>query len=115
MAERMIRGEQGVATYTFDRLRENVVSKTIKHAVFVPIRFGNTFWSIVVATPEDEMMESLHGFRDRLLLIAIVLIIGVGVFFYLIFRTRLAVQEMEQRKRTAEELDRYFTGSLDLL
>jgi PAS domain S-box-containing protein len=115
MAQRMIRGEQGVATYTFDRLRGDVVSRTIKHAVFMPIRFGNTFWSIVVATPEDEVMASLHGLRNRLLLIAMLLIIGLGVFFYLIFRTRLAVQEMEQRKRTAEELDRYFTGSLDLL
>ncbi len=115
MAERMIRGEQGVTTYTFDHVRADTVTKTTKHAVFMPIRFGNNFWSIVVATPEDEAISGLEGFRNRLLLIAMLLFAGLGVFLYLMFRARLVVQEMEQRKKTEEELDRYFTGSLDLL
>lgn len=115
MAERMIRGEQGTATYTFNRVRENIVTATTKHAVFMPIRLGETFWSIVVASPEDEVTGSLLDFRNRLLLIAVLLVIGMGILFYLTFRTRLMVQEMEQKRRTQEELDRYFTESLDLL
>jgi PAS domain S-box-containing protein len=115
MAERMTRGEQGVTTYTFNHVREEVVRETTKHAVFMPIRLGDNFWSIVVATPEDEVMSSLQGFRNRLVLIAVLLMVGMGFFSYLMFRARFAVQEMEHKKKSEEELDRYFQGSLDLL
>ena len=100
MAERMARGEQGVATYRFNRIRENIVSKTMKQAAFMPIRLGNNFWSIVIATPEDEVMGALLGFRNRLLLIAVFLVIGMGLFFYVLFRTRILVEEIERRRKT---------------
>ena len=104
MAKRMIRGEQGVATYLFDRIRENVTSKITKHAVFMPIRLKNNFWSIVVATPQDEVLGALKGFRDRLLLIAAFLAIGIGFFLYMLIKTRIVVKEVERRLKTEEAL-----------
>ena len=65
MAERMTRGEEGVTTYTFDRVRENIITKTTKHAVFMPIHLGNNFWSIVVATPEDEVTRQPTRFPKQ--------------------------------------------------
>ena len=103
MAERMTRGEQGSATYTFDHVRADTVAKVTKHAVFMPVRFGNNFWSIVVATPEDEVTRGLEGFRNRLIAVAVFLVIGMGLFFTLMFRAGLAVQEMEQRKKVEAE------------
>jgi two-component system cell cycle sensor histidine kinase/response regulator CckA len=100
MAERMKRREHGVATYQFNKIRENVVHKIMKQAVFMPIRMENNFWSIVIATPEDEVMGALLGFRNRLLLIAIFLVIGMGLFFYVLFRTRILVEEIERRRKT---------------
>ena len=122
MAERMMRGEQGVATYRFDRIRGNTVQKTTKQAVFMPIRLANNFWSIVVATPEDEVMAALEGFRNRLLLITLLLIVAMAAFFYFLFRTRILLKEIGLRQKAeealqvkTEELNRYFTHSLDLL
>ena len=104
MAERMIRGEQGVTTYLFDRIRGDAVSKTTKHAVFMPIHVGDNFWSIVVATPEDEVMDTLSGFRDTLLLIAILFVIGIGFFLYMLIKTRIVVKEAERRRKAEEAL-----------
>ncbi|MCX5813430.1 MAG: ATP-binding protein [Proteobacteria bacterium] len=104
MAEKMIRGEQGVATYRFDRIRGDVVSKITKQAVFMPIRLGNNFWSIVVATPEDEFLGALQGLRNKFMLIAVFLMIGMGFLFYILLRTRILVQEVERRRKTEEAL-----------
>jgi hypothetical protein len=56
MAEKMLKGEQGSSTYTFDKIRGSQVENVRKHAVYMPIRLGNTFWSIVVASSEDEII-----------------------------------------------------------
>lgn len=104
MAQRMIRGEQGTATYRFNRIRESVVTSVTKQAVFMPIRLGNNFWSIVVATPEDEALGAMEVFRNRLLLIALIFVIGIGLLFYMLFRNRLLVKEIEKRQITEEAL-----------
>ncbi|MDD5169450.1 MAG: response regulator [Syntrophales bacterium] len=104
IAGKMTLGEQGVATYEFDRVRGDVVSRITKQAVFMPIHLGNTLWSIVVATPEDEVLGALHGFRNRLMLIAVFIVIGMGFFFYVLFRTRILAAEVERRRRTEEAL-----------
>lgn len=104
MAERMTRGEQGVATYRFNRIRENVVSKITKQAVFMPIRLGNNFWSIVIATPEDEVMGALQDFRNRLLLIACIFVIGIGFLFFILFRNKFLAEEIVRRRKTEEAL-----------
>jgi len=104
MAKRMTRGEQGAATYHFDRIRGEVVDKTTKHAVFMPIRLGNTFWSIVVATPEDELLRSLESFRIRITLIAILFMISLGFFFYVLLRTQILTEEIERRQKLEANL-----------
>ena len=122
MAERMIKGEEGVTTYLYDHIRGDIVDSAKKQAVFMPIRLGNNFWSIVIATPEEETLSALDGFQKRLMLIAVLFVIGIGFFFYMLFKTKILVGEIERRKRTeqalqdkTEELDKYFTSSLDLL
>jgi PAS domain S-box-containing protein len=122
MAEKMLRGEQGVTTYRFDRIRDNVVSRTTKQAVYMPIRMGNNFWSIVVATPEDEVLGPLRGFRNRLILIGVLLIVSMGFLLTLLFRGRFLADEIKKRRVIEDqlrsktvELDNYFTKSLDLL
>jgi PAS domain S-box-containing protein len=104
MAGRMIQGEQGVTTYMFDRIRGGAAGKTTKHAVFMPIRLGDNFWSIVVATPEEEVISAFSGFRDRLLLIAIFFIIIIGFFLYLLIKTRIVVKEAERIQKTEKAL-----------
>ncbi len=112
MAERMIRQEEGFATYRFNQLRKANVIPLTKHAFFMPIKLGNTFWSIVVATPEQEVTGTLKDFRNQLIIIAILLIAGIAVFLYLLFKNNILVKEIEKRK-IAEENNRLLALVLD--
>jgi len=49
MAKEMLKGKRGVTTYLFDRIRGEESSSVRKHAVYLPVKIANTFWSIVVA------------------------------------------------------------------
>jgi PAS domain S-box-containing protein len=122
MARRMVHGEQGVTSYRFNRIKGAVVETTVKHALFLPVRLSNTFWSIVIATPEEEIIGELAGFRNRLILIALMLLIMIGSILFVMFRNQVLSQEVMRRNQVevallakADELDRYFTGSPELL
>jgi len=104
MAKSMVRGEHGTATYRFNRLGENTVGPVTKHAVFMPIYLEDTFWSIAVATPEGEVTGALEDFRNKLIMIAVLLLIGMAELLYVLFRNNLLVKEIEKRKSAEEQL-----------
>jgi PAS domain-containing protein len=104
MAQKMTRGESGVTTYMFNQIRGKTISKTIKHAIFMPIHLGENFWSIAVATPEDEVLNTLRGFRDRLLLIAVLFLLCIASFVYLLFKASIVLKEVELRRKTDDAL-----------
>ncbi|MDA3897585.1 MAG: PAS domain S-box protein, partial [Desulfobacteraceae bacterium] len=104
MAKEMIKGKQGTTTYTYDILREENIEKITKHATYCPIQLGNTFWSIVVATPENEVLSTMTGFRNRLLFIVALLMAVTGIFSYYILQTRTLLKEEKNRRQTEKEL-----------
>ena len=54
MAKKALEGQRGTGSYTYDSIEGERVEALTKLAVFLPIKLGNTFWSIIVATPESE-------------------------------------------------------------
>lgn len=112
MAEKMMRGEAGQTVYLYDRIRGGVTEVVRKHAVYHPIHVGNTRWSVVVATPEDEILSHMVGFRNRLLGIvalggAIVFVVSIYIATLrtrqkdaaMILRSEEALRESEQKLR----------------
>ena len=93
MAEDMLKGHQGATIYTFDEIRDGKVEVVKKHAVFMPIHFGNTFWSVVVASPEDEIIASLEDFRNNLILVIGLLLLGGVLFSYYGLKAWLIIGE----------------------
>jgi len=104
MADEMLKGHQGVTTYSFDKIAGKTVKPVKKHAVYLPVPIGNTFWSIVVASSEDEVLASLAGFRDRLLLIIGLILLGASLFTYFGGKAWFIIEEEEKRKRVEEAL-----------
>jgi PAS domain S-box-containing protein len=104
MAREMLKGNQGVTTYFFDMVMGQSVQTVKKHAVYMPIRIVNTFWSIVVASSEDELLASLKDFRNRLLIIVGMLILIGTVFSYYSMKAWGVVQEEKKRKMAEVEL-----------
>lgn len=104
MAEEMVKGKTGSTTYQYDRVRGDTVRTEIKHAVFMPIPLGNTFWSIVVATPESEVLANIEGFRYRWLLTMLGLLVFGAVGAYFLMKALVIIKEESNRKQTETAL-----------
>lgn len=104
MANEMLKGNRGTTTYVFDRISGRKVEAVRKQAVYMPIRLGNTFWSIVVASSEEEMLASLDSFRNRLLMFMGTILVGGFLFSFLGAKAWLIVAEENKRKQAEEEL-----------
>jgi len=102
MAEEMMKGKTGITTYDYDYIAEKETRKILKHAVYMPINIGDTYWSIVVATPEDEALAAMKGFRDRWFAIIGLFVTGFLVFVFYTVKNWAVLNEA-QRRMEAEE------------
>jgi PAS domain S-box-containing protein len=105
MANEMVKGKTGVTTYLFDQVRGKKTGKSVKHAVYMPIPLGNTFWSIVVATPEDEILASLYGLRLKLIFIVVSILVLCMASTFLVVRTGILAREQKKRESIVKALE----------
>ncbi len=104
MAEDMLKGRQGSTTYTFDKIRGSQVENVTKHAVYMPVKLGDTFWSIVVASSEDEIIASLENFRNKLFMVIGLLLLGGILFSYYGLKAWFFIEEEKKRHRAEDAL-----------
>ena len=104
MANEMLKGRQGYATYQYDRANGHKMKMSTKLAIYVPVHLRNTFWSIVVVTNEDEVLKGLVSFRNKLLIIIITFFVFGMVFIAYGTKGWLIVKEEEKRKKTEAQL-----------
>jgi len=103
MARHMMKGETGITTYTFEQQTPAGNKGSIKkHAVYMPVKIVNTFWSIVVATPENAVLSAMSGLRNLFIIVMLLLLIIFAAIAYSIARNQYAA-EMERKKRHMEE------------
>jgi len=104
MVNDMLKGHEGAATYTFDRIGDRNVGQIRKYAVYMPVQIGNTFWSIVVASSEEEVLSGLTSFRNKLaFVIGTIFILGM-VFSTLGAKAWVIVKEEEKRRQIEKQL-----------
>jgi len=99
MAERMMRGEKGSTSYNYNLIKEKFVGVEKKHASFTPVKLFNTHWSIVVATPEKQILVHMIGIRNKLILTAFFLLFINIVFVYFAVNGRRMEYEILQKRR----------------
>ena len=104
MAKEMVKGRQGTTTYVFDRVRDKEVEIIRKHAVYMPIKIVDSFWSIVVATTEKEVLGSLLVFKNKLILLLGFLLLGSILFSYYVLKAFGIVKEEAKRKEMENAL-----------
>lgn len=104
MVNDMLKGLEGTATYTFDRIGDRNVGQIKKYAVYMPIHIENTFWSIVVASDEQDVLSGLVSFRNKLAFVIGTLFICGMVFSTLGAKAWFIVREKEKRKQVEIEL-----------
>ena len=106
MAGEMLEGRQGKTVYTFDMIRDQKTETIKKHAVYMPIRVADSYWSIVVASSEKEVLAGLKSFKDKLIFVFSLLVIGGAFFIYYGLKSWMIVREEAERKKSEESLRR---------
>ncbi|MCU0237456.1 MAG: ATP-binding protein [Acidobacteria bacterium] len=104
MAGEMMKGREGVTSYYYEQAGSGRPGDVLKHAVYRPIRIGNTFWSIVVATPENEVLLAMAGFRSRLLALTLALLVLSTLFTSLLVRSQIIIREQKKREPIVKAL-----------
>jgi len=64
----------------------------------------NTFWTILIFTPEREVFATLASFRNRLLIISALIILVIGTYFYLALKASSVLKEENKRKAVEKTL-----------
>ena len=104
LTQRMMRGEEGEGTFTFDRIRDQQSEPLLKHIVFLPVMLENTLWSIGVATPEFEVLASLQRFRGYLLPLGTAILAILTFSLFLVLRHFFLEREIFKRISAEEAL-----------
>jgi len=73
-------------------------------SAFYRISFGNTFWTIIIFSPEEEIYAKLTSFRNRLYILILLVIIVISVYFYLSFKASNVLREETRRKAIEKTL-----------
>ena len=82
-----------------------VHAETIKtFASYFRVSLGNTFWTILIFTPEREVFATLASFRNRLLIISALIILVIGTYFYLALKASSVLKEENKRKAVEKTL-----------
>ncbi len=73
-------------------------------AAFYRVTLGNTFWTILIFTPEKEVFAKLTSFRNRLYTLILLIIIVVSTYFYLTLKASNILKEEKRRKAVEKTL-----------
>lgn len=98
MAVKMTNGHSGQTVYNYDRIRGKKVVRLRKQAVYQKIQLDGNFWSVVMATPENEILDSVAGLRIKLILFGILFFCGAGIIGALWVKIEHRKQELEERE-----------------
>ena len=104
MVNDMLKGHEGAAIYTFDGTGGRNAGQIREYAVYMPVHIGSTFWSIAVASAEQDVLSGLISFRNKLAFVIGALFICGMVFSTLGAKAWFIVKEEEKRKQAEKKL-----------
>jgi PAS domain S-box-containing protein len=104
MADEMVKGGQGVTTYMFDYVKDQQTKPIKNHAVFMPVKVVDSFWSLVVASSEEEVLVSLVNLKNKILIVAVMLLFGSIIFSYYGMKAWGIIREREERLKAEKKL-----------
>lgn len=104
MIDRILRSERGTAVYAYRKSSADSLHAVTYRAVFLPLTVHNTRWSIIVTTPEEEILASLAGFRQKIVVITVTSLILCAICFYLMVKYRIINEGQKKRENLIQAL-----------
>jgi PAS domain S-box-containing protein len=98
LIDRTLREKEGTSIcYVPSPVKGN--EKNLKtFASFFRVSLDNTFWTILIFTPEKEVFANLASFRNRLFILFTLIIIVIVFYFYLALKASSVLSEEKKRK-----------------
>ncbi|MDX9715389.1 MAG: ATP-binding protein [Dissulfurispiraceae bacterium] len=101
MIDKMMMEEEGRTTYMYG---DSDTRQTKRYATYMPVKLYNTFWSIVVVSPEEEALSDLKLYRNKLAAVVFFIFVCGTVLATLGTKALFIVQEEEKRKKMEDQL-----------
>lgn len=87
-----------------DPTRKNEEEYSKNLSAFYRVSLGNTFWTIIIFTPEKEVYAKLTSFRNRLYILLFLIVAVMVTYFYLSFKASNILKEAKRRKAVEKTL-----------
>ena len=103
--KKMARGGEGAGTFTINDDRADGGSPVRNHVVFMPVSLpGGNYWSLAVATPEQQVLANMTRFRNSWLLVSFTALGVVLTLSFFLIRSRTLASEKKKRQRIEDQL-----------
>ncbi len=107
LGEKMMHRQQGSMTIEAVLPMDGDKPPVTRYAVYAPVNLpGNNFWSLVVVSPENDVLAAMRGFRNQWFMVTAVAICAVLLLSYLLTRTMARNREEKNRRAVEEQLVR---------
>ncbi len=93
-------GNSGAARH---KLALNGKETTMQSAYF-PVSIADNNWTIIVSTPQDEILKTMQGFLLKWFILAMLMLFGILIFTYFSIKARSIIKEEVRRKKAEAEL-----------
>lgn len=101
LAKLMMKGTAGQETFIFNDKKYGKVKALV---YYIPVRINNSFWSIAIASSEEELGAPLFNFSLKLFVVFSIVFAGGVLLSNYVLKARAIFKETEARKKAEEEL-----------
>jgi PAS domain S-box-containing protein len=103
--KKMARGGEGGEALAFADPPSGEGPHLQNHVVYMPIRLpGGNYWSLVVTTPEQQVLANMTRFRNTWLLVSFAAMGVILLLSFFLIRARTLTSEKKKRQRVEEQL-----------
>ncbi|HYQ59014.1 MAG TPA: ATP-binding protein, partial [Draconibacterium sp.] len=75
-----------------------------QYITFYRTPLGNTYWTILISTREADIYNALKRFRNRSLIIFLILLLSVAFYFYSLVQVRNVLRQEKKRRQVEKNL-----------
>ncbi len=103
MVDAMTAGKEGHSSFV-ERHAGGALNGRRVYAVYAPIPVGQGHWSLAVVSSQDLLMPSLVGLKNRIVILAVLLLLIFTAIAYVAARIRTAGREAQMRRKIEDDL-----------
>ncbi|MCU7500513.1 MAG: PAS domain S-box protein [Ignavibacteria bacterium] len=101
MIGKILSGKEGADDYYYSPGKGGN-KEVLMRSYYLPVHIADQFWSIIVSTPEKEVLATMSGFIIKWLIVVILLFSGILVYVNYAIKAKAIIKE-EKRRRIAEK------------